>query len=315
MQMNRQEILFYYESEQNPNGDPGFDNQPRLLSDDRIIVTDVRIKRTMREYAKMHKGGTLFVDYNKHDIPVSAFEKMEEILSSVKDDDDVIKSLLLKTYDVPLFGALIPNTTNKKVVKWGSKKLTGPLQFGVAKSVNKVNIISPQITSRFTGRTKNESTIGKFHRVEYALIKVNGVLDPSNLGDYGKDEEGNKEVLNRFTEIVSEIDECLWDGTNNLVTRSKYPQSSILYINISYKDNKAYNDLPKLVKENDDLKGMAKELGKTPFNFQTFIETMIKRKNMIDKIKIKCSDVIDKNVNDLISNLKSNSIPVERIPT
>ncbi|HXX96253.1 MAG TPA: type I CRISPR-associated protein Cas7 [Candidatus Bathyarchaeia archaeon] len=47
---HRKEILFYYESRQNPNGDPGFENQPRLMSDGTIMVTDVRIKRTIRDY-------------------------------------------------------------------------------------------------------------------------------------------------------------------------------------------------------------------------------------------------------------------------
>ena len=54
------EILFYYESRQNPNGDPGFENQPRLMPDDTIMVTDVRIKRTIRDYARDVKGETLF---------------------------------------------------------------------------------------------------------------------------------------------------------------------------------------------------------------------------------------------------------------
>ena len=45
---------------QNPNGDPGFENQPRLMPDETIMVTDVRIKRTMRDYARDVKGETLF---------------------------------------------------------------------------------------------------------------------------------------------------------------------------------------------------------------------------------------------------------------
>jgi Cas7 group CRISPR-associated protein Csh2 len=56
----KKELLFYYESRQNPNGDPGFENQPRLMSDGTIMVTDVRIKRTIRDYAKNKYGVTLF---------------------------------------------------------------------------------------------------------------------------------------------------------------------------------------------------------------------------------------------------------------
>ena len=43
---HKKEILFYYESRKNPNGDPGFDDQPRLMDDGTIMVTDLRLKRT-----------------------------------------------------------------------------------------------------------------------------------------------------------------------------------------------------------------------------------------------------------------------------
>ena len=51
--VKKTDILFYYESRNNPNGDPGFDNQPRLMPDNTILVTDVRIKRTMRMVLQM----------------------------------------------------------------------------------------------------------------------------------------------------------------------------------------------------------------------------------------------------------------------
>ena len=62
---SKKEILFYYESRQNPNGDPGFENQPRLMPDGTIMVTDVRVKRTIRDYAKTALNETIFVDYGK----------------------------------------------------------------------------------------------------------------------------------------------------------------------------------------------------------------------------------------------------------
>ena len=68
----KREILFYYESRQNPNGDPGFENQPRMMPDGTIMVTDVRIKRTMRDYAKNVLDKILFVDYGKDGQPVKA---------------------------------------------------------------------------------------------------------------------------------------------------------------------------------------------------------------------------------------------------
>jgi len=301
------EILFYYESMQNPNGDPGFENQPRLMPDDTIMVTDVRIKRTMRDYARDVKGETLFVDYDKNGNPITADGKAEEIVGSLS--GDVIGNLLEKTFDVPLFGALVP-IRKRENDEGRSEKLTGPLQFGISRSVNKVQIINPTIVGRFVGKEKTKgkqfSTFGKFYSVEYALIKVQGAINPRNLTKYAE----NKTILQKFNEKASMIHDCLWNGTNQLITRSKYPQRSILYIDIDYKD-KIYNDLPILVDENKQLKGMAKSLGDTPFNFSELINTMSKRKLEVNLIRICGAEDITDDVQKLASELKTKGLKVE----
>lgn len=300
------EILFYYESMQNPNGDPGFENQPRLMSDDTIMVTDVRIKRTMRDYARDVKGETLFVDYDKDGNAIAADGKAKEIVGSLS--GDVIGKLLDKTFDVPLFGALVPIRKGSGD-EGSSEKLTGPLQFGISRSVNKVQIINPTIVGRFVGKEKTGkqfSTFGKFYSVEYALIKVQGAVNPRNLTKYAE----NKTLLKKFNEKASMIHDCLWNGTNQLITRSKYPQRSILYVDVDYKD-KIYNDLPNLVDENENLKGMAKSLGDTPFDFSKLVSVMSKRKSEINKIRIRGAEDISDDVNSLASDLKKNGLDVE----
>ena len=300
------EILFYYESMQNPNGDPGFENQPRLMSDDTIMVTDVRIKRTMRDYARDVKGETLFVDYDKDGNAIAADGKAKEIAGSL--DQDVIKILLEKTFDVPLFGALVP-IRKEADVEGRSEKLSGPLQFGMSRSVNKVQIINPTIVGRFVGKEKKGkqfSTFGKFYSVEYALIKVQGAINPRNLVKYSED---NK-IMQKFNEKVDMVHDCIWNGTNQLITRSKYPQRSILYIDVNYKD-KIYADLPKLVNENQQLKEMAKSLGNSPFDFSKLISVMSKRKQEIDLIRIRGAEDIDDDILRLESDLKKNGLKVE----
>ena len=301
------EILFYYESKQNPNGDPGFENQPRLMPDDTIMVTDVRIKRTMRDYARDVKGETLFVDYDKDGNAITADGKAKEIVGSL--DGDVIGKLLDKTFDVPLFGALVPIRKGNGI-EGRSEKLTGPLQFGISRSVNKVQIINPTIVGRFVGKEKAEgkqfSTFGKFYSVEYALIKVQGAINPRNLSKYGE----NKSIVKKFEEKVSMVHDCLWNGTNQLITRSKYPQRSILYIDVDYKD-KIYNDLPKLIDENPKLKDMAKSLGDSPFIFSELIDAMEKRKSQINKIRICGAEDISDDVQKLASDLKKEGLIVE----
>jgi CRISPR-associated protein Csh2 len=308
--MTKKEILFYYESKQNPNGDPGFENQPRMMPDQTIMVTDVRIKRTMRDYAKTKHSETLFVDYGNDGSAVKADQRAEEILGSLK--GDVIGGLLEKTFDVPLFGALVPIRKKSDDSDGSSEKLTGALQFGIAKSVNQVQIINPMISGRFVGKEKTGekqySTFGKFYSVEYALIKVHGGLNPENLGSYSD----NKSIMKKFEEKTDMILDCLWNGTNNLVTRSKFPQRSILYIDVSYTDT-IYNDLPNLVKENESLKGMAKELGKSPFDFSLLVDTLAKRKSSVEKVRVCGASDIEKDVDKLVSELKSKGISVENL--
>lgn len=66
MIQNRSEIVFLYDAKDvNPNGDPMDENKPRIDEETGInIVTDVRLKRTVRDYLynfKKEKAGDIFV--------------------------------------------------------------------------------------------------------------------------------------------------------------------------------------------------------------------------------------------------------------
>ncbi|HON73139.1 MAG TPA: type I CRISPR-associated protein Cas7, partial [bacterium] len=60
---NRSEILFLYDATNiNPNGDPLDENKPRIDEETGInIVTDVRLKRTIRDYLFDYKGIEVFI--------------------------------------------------------------------------------------------------------------------------------------------------------------------------------------------------------------------------------------------------------------
>jgi CRISPR-associated protein Csh2 len=313
---DRKEILFYYESRQNPNGDPGFEDQPRLLSDGTIMVTDVRIKRTIRDYIGQNVAdATIFVDYDKAGNPTKADDRAKEILEISKEEKpkakeeslphDTMKKLLVHTHDVSLFGAFIPirAADNSSGGSWF--KLTGPLQFGLGRSINKVNILNPMIVGRFVGKEKQQSkeqfsTFGKYYSVEYALIKIHGGINPANLGKY----HGEETVRKRFDENVQNLPFYLWNGTDQLITRSKFPQRSILYLEIEY-DSVIYNDLPLLVKEKDEIREeKITSLPQSPFIFDDLIKEVGKRKDKIKKIRILCSSEIETDINTLITKLK-----------
>ncbi|RMG33304.1 MAG: type I-B CRISPR-associated protein Cas7/Csh2, partial [Methanobacteriota archaeon] len=47
---NRREIIFMYDvRDSNPNGDPDDQNRPRMDDNDYNVVTDLRLKRTIRD--------------------------------------------------------------------------------------------------------------------------------------------------------------------------------------------------------------------------------------------------------------------------
>lgn len=60
---DRSEILFLYDiRDGNPNGDPMDENKPRIDEETGVnIVTDVRLKRTIRDYLHDFKGQEIFV--------------------------------------------------------------------------------------------------------------------------------------------------------------------------------------------------------------------------------------------------------------
>lgn len=67
--LNRSEILFLYDTTwSNPNGDPVDENKPRIDKEtSKNIVTDVRLKRTIRDYLYEHKQMEIFVREIKND--------------------------------------------------------------------------------------------------------------------------------------------------------------------------------------------------------------------------------------------------------
>ncbi|MCX7999259.1 MAG: type I CRISPR-associated protein Cas7, partial [Leptospiraceae bacterium] len=103
---NRSEILFLYDcKDANPNGDPLDENKPRIDEERGInIVTDVRLKRTIRDYI-MSK------DKYKEAIAIcikrSANGEMITREERFKEERKNLNKLLDKYVDLRLFGATL----------------------------------------------------------------------------------------------------------------------------------------------------------------------------------------------------------------
>jgi len=331
---SRKEIVFFYESiRANPNGDPGFDNHPRMYPDNTVMVTDVRIKRTIRDYAKKASEGkdVIFVDYGNDGEPVEADKRAKEILVdhdkwpsdekfTRKNKGKIISGLLRKTFDVPLFGALVTIRDNEdskgkksnsdqddegsEGKKPGSAQITGTCQFGMGKSVNEADVITVQIAGRFVGdRAKGrETTLGTYSVIDYALIKTVATINPANLelskmenrlGDDAESKSAIKEIEANFVDAESKLLKYLWAGTNDLITRSKFQQRSVLVIEVEY--DKSYSDLDTLidVKDTKSPKEHATELADIEFGFKRLITALGNRVEHVKGIRVACDPRLD----------------------
>lgn len=246
---SRKEIIFYYESAQNPNGDPGANNRPRIMHDGRMMVTDTRLKQTIREYANRVLGKTtlsLHDDYKKITEKADSILRKSELNRKLDacSADDVIENLLILTHDVPLFGIMLPTGKIKKGTN-GVAKITGPVQFELGKTVNKAARINPQISGRFVGASDTEaSALGIYHSIVYSMIKFRGSVEPSYLEKYAD----SGRVWDSFCDAEKTLFECIWHGTARLLTRSKYPQRPVLYAEVEYKDRTMFDDLDALLR-------------------------------------------------------------------
>ena len=234
--MKRSEILFLYDVKwANPNGDPIDENKPRMDDEsETLIVTDVRLKRTVRDYLALYYGEKLWVSGDA----VSPKDRAKEL--GINSVDDAIE----KCIDVRLFGAVIP--MQKKGATESS--LTGPVQFRYGRSLHRVKWEFVQGTAAFLSDSKkHQRSFREEYVVPYALVAFYGIVN---------------DVLAKFSRLededLSKLIEGIWYGTKNLTTRSKTEHNPRLLIKIDYKEGVRYHHgeldyLIRLVSYKDDL--------------------------------------------------------------
>lgn len=226
---NRTELLFLYEIENaNPNGDPLNENRPRFdTEDDTVIVSDVRLKRTIRDYWYEYKG---YNGKDGKDIFVRETEYQDGDKTYISDGKrratafQENKDTVLKTcIDIRVFGGVLPLPKD-------SITLTGPTQFQMGRSLHKTEIITEQGTGAFaSGDKKVQATFRTEYKVPYSLIGFNGIIN-EKAANYSTMSEADKELL---------LD-GIWEGTKNLISRSKFGQNPVLLLAINYKEDKPF---------------------------------------------------------------------------
>ncbi len=163
----------------NPNGDPLNENMPRTDYDGYGEISDVCIKRKIRNRMQ-DMGYSLFVQAN--DRIDDAMKSLEdrfgaEFESPKKDPDDKVYQVSCEKWiDVRSFGQVM-TFQNRSI------GIRGPVSITLAKSLSPVDVISMQITRSTNGMsakgsaTRSSDTMGMKHFVEFGVYKVKGSIN------------------------------------------------------------------------------------------------------------------------------------------
>ena len=320
--MNRSEILFLYDiADANPNGDPLDGNKPRLDEETEInIVTDVRLKRTIRDYLHDYKNQGIFIK-EIHDDDGNIQDAKQRALDYASSDEyesldaarsDLKNNILDECIDVRLFGATIPIDVKVKGKKKGTSSsvtLTGPVQFRMGRSLNKVEIQHIKGTGAFaSGKGKEQKTFREEYVLPYSLIAFYGIVN----------ENAAKETKLKPDDVDLLLD-GIWNGTKNLISRSKFGQSPRCLIQIEYnEDNFFIGDLNNKISISHDLEDDKKlrKISEITVDLSNLINSIEENKGKINKINYKFDSDIrfkDYSIDSLINKFNELGIDVSEI--
>lgn len=213
----------------NPNGDPLNGNRPRMDYDGYGEVTDVCIKRKVRDRllerwvanGRKEDGSMIFVqsDDRKEDEAGSLKSRAESALGNKFGSGETRKLACERWFDVRAFGQLFAVKT-----KAGKKKkdqedeegdtgvsigIRGPVSVQSAFSVEPVSqfLTSTQITKSVSGEgdgsKRSSDTMGMKHRVDRGIYVFFGTMNPQlaeKTGFNDADAEAIKQVLPKLFE-------------------------------------------------------------------------------------------------------------------
>ena len=218
----------------NPNGDPLNGNRPRTDYDNFGEMTDVSIKRKIRDRLlekwvaagkNEDDGNMIFVqsDDRKVDEHKSLRSRAQAILGDKLGSDKTVELASKKWLDVRAFGQLFALKSSKKIKKENSAEVAenegdgdagvsigirGPVTVQSAFSVEPVDVASTQITKSVSGEDtrdgkRSSDTMGMKHRVDKGIYVFFGSMNPqlAEKTKFGEDDaEAIKQVLPRLFE-------------------------------------------------------------------------------------------------------------------
>lgn len=264
----------------NPNGDLDTENRPRMDNTTNTnLVSDVRLKRYIRDYLEFFKGEDLFISTHGN---IAAKKEKEAKKNSIdylkKKGKDPVHCI-----DVKFFGAVLAE-------EGSATHFVGPIQFNWGYSLNKVNLTE----TKSVVSSISEEGIGEDFRVKYSFIAFSGSINGKNAEQV----ELNDNDINLF-------DEAIIRAIPLSKTRSKIGQMPRLYLRVEMKDGKFLKDLREFLYL-DEIKNLS-SIHEVILNADKLNEYLIENKANVEKIYL----YQDKALN--IKNLDLSSFNVEEL--
>ncbi len=186
--MNRYDFVYLFDvKDANPNGDPDAGNLPRIDPESgQGLVTDVCLKRKVRNYVNLTKGNKppheiYFTDGSVlNQTHERAYKHIGEKPVPKKLPKDVEKARALTEfmcqnfYDIRTFGAVMTTDVNCGQVR-------GPVQLSFARSIDPIVTSEHAITRSSVTNVRDlekERTMGRKFTVPYALYRAHGFVNP-----------------------------------------------------------------------------------------------------------------------------------------
>lgn len=242
-EVKNSEILFIYEaSNTNPNGDPDNENKPRTDSRGFVEVTDLRLKRFIRDYMEEYDKKPIII---KPDVEVSETKNGTTTTKKASKMSDLIKfgiklyndnnkdrpidssdKFLQSFKDIAYFGVVTGEAEN-----YLKSNYYGAVQFQYGRSFNKGEIETHTVSPVM-------ETLGVDQRLKYGVIGFYGVVNAKTAQKNHLTDE-DIQSLDRY--IIKSVPQM------SVLSRSKIGHNSLLYVRIEYKNGFNPKDLRRFV--------------------------------------------------------------------
>jgi CRISPR-associated protein Csh2 len=168
--------------------------------------------------------------------------------------------------------------------------LTGPVQFRFGKSLHKVEPMFIKGTGAFaSGKNKGQKTFREEYVVPYSLISFYGIIN-----------ENAAKHTNLTEDDINKLIDAIWNGTKNLISRSKMGQTPRLLIKVNYKENNYHiGDLDRCIALKSDVKD--EEIRSSDdyvVDITKLIDILLKNKDKIENVEYIWDDRLKLTYND-----------------